>query len=401
MCDSHHAGEERERSAMNWVALKMLTGDRVKYFGMILGISLASLLMTHQMTIFVGILSRTHSIVSDLTQVDILVMDAETEFLDDVKPIPETSLQRVRSVEGVEWAVPLYKGPIRARQYNGKYRACIVMGVDDTTLIGGPTTMVEGSVADLRTHDGVIIDVIDAERLLSSPSTTPDGPRRPLAVGDSLELNDNRVTVVGICKNSRPFISQPIIYTTYSRALKFAPRERNMTSFICVKARPGEDANTLCDRISRATGYRAATREGFSWQTIAYYLRNTGIPVNFGITILLGIIVGTAIAGQTFYLFTMDNLKYFAALKAMGGDNWTLLRMTMLQSIVVGIIGYGLGVGGAALFFYAFKGTELDFKFYWQLPGITAVMITLVCLASAAASLNRVFRLEPSIVFKG
>ena len=71
-------------------------------------------------------------------------------------------------------------------------------------------------------------------------------------------------------------------------------------------------------RIDEATRLRALTADEFGWETIWYYFRNTGIPINFGITVVLGLIVGTAIAGQTFYLFTLENLKQFGALKAMG-----------------------------------------------------------------------------------
>ena len=77
--------------------------------------------------------------------------------------------------------------------------------------------------------------------------------------------------------------------------------------------------------------------------TIDYYLRYTGIPFNFGITALLGFLVGTAIAGQTFYNFTIENIKQFGALKAMGATNARIVGMILLQALVVGLLGYGLG----------------------------------------------------------
>ena len=111
--------------------------------------------------------------------------------------------------------------------------------------------------------------------------------------------------------------------------------------------------------------------------------------------------VGTAIAGQTFYNFTLDNLRHFGALKAMGASNGTLLRMILLQALVVGSLGYGLGVGVAALFGSFLGSTELAFKLPWQLLGLNAVAITCICLASALLSIRKVMRLEPAMVFKG
>ena len=69
----------------------------------------------------------------------------------------------------------------------------------------------------------------------------------------------------------------------------------------------------------------------------------TGIPINFGITAFLGFLVGTAIAGQTFYNFTLENLKQFGALKAMGATNGRIVQMILLQALVVGLLGYGIG----------------------------------------------------------
>ena len=386
---------------MNWVAIRMLTGDRAKYFGIIFGVALASLLMTHQATIFVGIMLRTGSIVSDLTGVDLLVTDPRTEFLDDVRPMADDQLLRVRSVEGVQWAVPMFKGPIKASLGAGKFRTCIVIGLDDATLAGGPPTMLEGSVADLRRTDGVIIDELDAKNLLSNVAPGGKGETVPLKVGDAIELNDHRAVVVGISKNARPFISQPIIYTTYTRASRFSPQERSRMSFVLGKVTPGADAAEVGRRIESRTGMRACTPDEFIGKTVDYYLKNTGIPVNFGTTILLAFVVGAAIAGQTFYLFTLDNLKHFAALKAMGAGGGLLLRMTLLQAAVVGVVGYGLGVGAAALFFQSFKGTELDFRMFWQVGALSGGVVVAICLIAAAVSLRKVLALEPAIVFKG
>ncbi|MBY0261221.1 MAG: hypothetical protein K2Q20_02695, partial [Phycisphaerales bacterium] len=138
---------------MNFVALRMLMGDRAKYIGIIVGIAFASLLITFQASIFVGLMTRTFGFVSDTAQPDVWVMDPKVQFIDDLKPMQDTMLYRVRGVEGVEWAVPLYKGLLRARLDNGNFQTCNVIGIDDATLMGGPPEMVEGALEDLRRSD--------------------------------------------------------------------------------------------------------------------------------------------------------------------------------------------------------------------------------------------------------
>lgn len=395
---------------MNSVAIKMLVGDTAKYLGIIFGLTIASFLITQQGSIFCGLMSRTFGAITDLAQPDVWVMDPKVQFIDDIKPMQDTELYRVRGIEGVEWAVPLYKGLIKARLDNGNFQTCNVLGLDDATLIGGPPGMVEGSLADLRRAEAVIVDEYGAKGKLAR--TLADGTVVPLKVGDTLELNDKRAVVVGICKVSRTFQSQPVIYTTYSRAVTFAPRERKLLSFILVKARAGLAPAELSQRIINATsihdanGSRATLlaipRDEFKKMTVLYFMKYTGIPINFGIAVGLGFFVGLAIAAQTFYQFTLENIKHFGALKAMGAGNFMLLKMILLQAFIVGGIGYGLGVGLAAFMGYRLgNSTELAFYLPWQLLVVAGVATMLIVSLASAVSLLKVVRLEPAIVFKG
>jgi putative ABC transport system permease protein len=391
----------KEFKTMNHIAIKMLMGDRGKYLGIVMGLTFASLIMTQQPAIFLGLMSRSYSFITDVGLPDIWVMDEKVQFVDDIKPLQDTELYRVRGISGVQWAMPMYKGLLKARLADGTFQTCIVVGLDDATLIGGPPVMLEGKLDDLRRSDGVIVDIDGAQDKLGKPSPTPGGKLIPIKVGDSLELNDQRAIVVGIAKVTRTFQSQPVVYTTYSRAKNYAPKERKLLSFVLVKAKPGQDLADLTRRIRATTGLAAYTSEEFKSLTYEYFMRNTGIPINFGISVLLGFIVGAAIAGQTFYNFTLENLRQFGVLKAMGTSNWTLLRMILLQAVLVGTIGYGLGVGLTALFGYSMRNSILAFKFPWQLLMFSGAGVSLICVFAALVSIIKVIRLEPAIVFKG
>ncbi|MFO7601296.1 MAG: ABC transporter permease [Candidatus Desulfacyla sp.] len=382
------------------IALKMLIGDKGKYLGIIMGLSFASLLITQQSAIFTGLMTRTYGTITDLSQPDIWVMDPKVLFIDDVKPLQDTELYRVRGIPGVAWAVPLYKGLLKARLESGNFQICNVLGLDDATLIGGPPVMLEGNLSDLRRQDSIIVNDVGATTRLAGPPKEPGGDPIPLRVGDTLEINDHRAVVVGICRVSRTFQSQPVIFTTYNRATTFAPRERKLLSFVLVKAEEGVDLQGLCNRIRERTGLAAYTARQFKDLTYDFFMNNTGIPINFGIAVALGFLIGTAIAGQTFYNFTLENLRYFGTLKAMGATNAVLLRMIILQALVVGAIGYGMGVGGASLFGYLLRGTELSFRLTRDLLLVSAGAIAVIIVCSALISIRKVMRLEPAIVFK-
>jgi putative ABC transport system permease protein len=270
------------------------------------------------------------------------------------------------------------------------------MGVDDTSLVGAPSPdkMIMGSVQDLRRPDSVIMD---------RPAYLFLFPGQPLALGGTLELNDHLVRVVGIAEASPPFTNFPIMFSRYSQAVKFIGRQRKSLSFVLVKPKPGVPVQQLCNSINAHTGLRALSRVDFAWQTAGYYIRNTGIPLNFGITIGVALIVGAVVAGQTFYMFTLENLKHFGVLKAMGVTNRRIVGMVLLQAFIVIAQGYSIGSGIAGVFFWgmlrndAMRGLVL----LWQnMIGVALIMFVVGILASLL-SIRRVLVLEPAVVFRG
>ncbi|MFO0901509.1 MAG: ABC transporter permease [Pirellulales bacterium] len=379
---------------MNWVALRMLVGDRAKYVGLILGVAFATHLMSQQISIFAGIIKRTASQILDVSDAEIWVMDDKVRFIDEVPGLPETDLQRVRGVPGVAWTARLYKGQVRVRLEDGNFRNVILFGLEDASLVGAPREMILGTLADLRRPDAVMVDKAGYEYMW---------PGEPYQLGKEFYLNDRRAVLVGVCKASPPFTTLPVLYTRYSQATGFVPRERNLMSFVLAQPIDGVPAEEVCRRIDRQTGLMALTRDQFFWKTVHYFLGSTGIPVNFGITIALGFIIGAAVTGQTFYLFTLENLKQFGALKAMGVTNVRLVGMILLQALVVGILGYGIGIGLTALFFTLTNPITHLAGLYMtpQAAFGVAAAVLLIILLTALIAIRRVLVLEPAVVFRG
>ena len=381
---------------MNRIALKMLVGDKLKYVALVAGISFAALLITQQAAIFMGYSLQTGAWIRDTSQADLWVTDPQVEFSDDLKPMADTALQRVRGIDGVAWAVPLYKGWLKARMPDGTRKQVRVIGLDDATLTGGPPAMVEGALADLRQDRAVIANVDDLAGKLVNASTG-----EPVGVGSRLSINDNDAVVVGTYRATREFFWEPVLYTTYTRAAGWAPREGRLMNYVLVKAQPGQDVAALAARIGDATGLLARTNVQFERDTMRWLLVNTGILINFGITIALGFLIGMLVAWQTFYTFVLDNLRHFAALMAMGTGRLTILRMMTLQVLLVASVGYGIGVGLATLTGAVLGDTAgFAFQMSWHIPLVGAAGVMLCCMLAGLLGMARVLRLEPAMVFK-
>ena len=395
-------------------AIKMLFGDSAKFYGILLGLGFASLLIAQQASIFVGLISRTFAFIGEVGHVDLWVFDPTQSYVDEPKPLRTTALDRVRGVTGVEWAAPLYKGLLVATLPDGSRQVCDVLGIDDDTLAGGPVEIVAGSLADLRLPDAVMAEVGSSQQRLKFPAELPPGavpapgqkfdplgPKRAVEIGDIIELNERRARVVGLVKCAETFVPAPTLYTVYSRAITFAPPSRRVMSAVLVKAAPDVTPAILAQRIRDETGLAALTPSEYSERTLGYWLRETGIPINFGIAIALGFFVGVAIAGQMFYNFTLDNLRYFGAFKAMGASTRTLLGMVALQALVAGVLGLGLGLGAVSVFGLNASGGKLAFKMLWQIPLIAAAAVLIICVFASVISMWKVIRLDPADVFKG
>jgi putative ABC transport system permease protein len=376
------------------LALKMLMGDRAKYIMLVGGLTFAALLMTQQNAVFQGLLSWTTSHLRNM-RASIWVVEAHVDYANETKPLRDTDVNRVRSVRGVDFAVPMYQGMLKAKDSDGADKQIMLIGLHGATLFGRPPQMLAGSLQQLRLPNTVVIDELGVQRL------TAKG-RPPIKIGDTFEINDREARIVGICRTERHFFGYPYVFSSYDQALQYAPRQRKMLSVILAEPKPGAVVADVARAIQSETGLKAYTSEEFAKVTVQYIWKNTGIPMSFMTTIILGFIVGVAVSGQTFFSFVLENLRHLGALKAMGASTWMLARMLLLQAFTVGMIGYGMGVGLAALFGFAVLPVGQP-PFLLEASSMikTAVAIVVMCCFSAFLGIRKVARLEPAIVFRG
>jgi len=378
---------------MLWIAIRMLTGDKTKFYGLLFGIAFSTLLITQQLTIFVNLIERGASGVYNEPNAQVWVMDPVSRTTEVNYALPATALDQVRAVPGVEWAVPHLRSVASVRTREGELEQVAIIGVDDTTLIGLPKSLFKGSRSVLSEPDAVIIDDGGTINMFGAGFDPVD---------ERLELNDQRAVILGMADTIPAFTSTAVLYTKYSRALNFVPGTRNRMSFVLVGITEGETPEAVAQRIEAQTGLKAETREEFARAGVNFIIQNTGIPINFGITVILGFVVGVAIVGLTFSLFIRDNIKQFGALKAIGVSNAKIRRMVVAQASLVGFIGYALGVLGTVWFMWSFSGNPFFKGFYipWQIPLISMVAVVIILAITGWLSLRSVLKTEPAAVFR-
>ena len=367
----------------------MLFGDWARYATLVFGLSFSVLLITQQTAIFLGILLRSTGPLQNIGQADIWVASEHTYYVDQMRPLRDKELYRIRSIPGVAWAEPFFFFYAVVQLGDGSFTIVNVVGIDRMSMVGQPPEMLEGRLEDLRIPDAVVVDEMGRKQL------------NGVDIGDVIRLQDRRAVVVGICRAKRGLLSKPLLYTTFDNATQYVPLGRERVSYVLTKVKPDQDVAEVCAAINRLPDLWAFTAGEMRWQSMKYILTETGIGINFGVTVLLGLLVGLVVSMATFSQFTADNLRHYAAFKAMGARARTLIGMIVVQAIVVTLISYGIGVGLAGMVSLLVHGPGVEFVAYfpWQL--LVAVMVPLILCVGLGSmlSLRRVLRLEPATVF--
>ncbi len=396
---------------MFFIALKMLMGDRTKYIGLLFGIAFTSFLVTFAGAYFSGFITRGFSLVSENPRIDVWVMDPAVTAPEQTINMSESILNRVRSVDGVKFAAPLALASAAARFPNGHFQTFEIIGIDDATLLGAPKIEQGISSNILRTPDAAFVDSGGSSGKLQTPLLKEDqwpknGPHlnvatRLLAPGDELLLNDHRVRVAALSQTLPRFPPRPLMYMTYSNAIRILPRERSRLTFVLVIGQAGISPTILAQRIQAQTGMRARSSKDFKADIVRWLLINSEDVGDMAAMLILAMSVGFGVTGIMLFMFTYENLKQYAILKAMGATPATLMAMVFVQAGVCAVLGAFLGVGICAIVGELVSGLGYPFRMMWFTPMLGGVGVLIVSIVAAVISAYPIKYLQPAIVFAG
>ena len=372
------------------IGFKLLVNDKGKFSALLIGLTFSVFLMMEMTAMFAGILSRACSNVTNIGAA-MWIMDTSVNTVTSPLPMPDYLLDAVRSMDGVSYAVPLFVGGAMVKLPRGTYQAVNVVGLDDESLFGHPE-LEQGNIQDIYADNSFMV-VDDAE------FAKLDNPK----IGSTFELNDHRVTIVGIAQvASNGLNGVPTLYTTYNRAIQYIPQMRFTLSYVLVQAKSAAAVAGIKQKVAEL-GYVAFTKEEFNSGIADYYIYKTGVGTNILLMTIISFIVGLAISGQTFYTFIIENLEKFGALKAIGARGRKLVYMILFMATLTSLTGYGLGIllvtvvisGARSLSpYYAATIT------YWNL-GLAFGMVLLIAAISGYIGVRKVLKIEPFDIFRG
>lgn len=371
------------------VAKRNLLHDKIRFLITIVGIIFAVVLMTAQFGVYFGFMTGA-SLLIDRSGADIWITSRNTINFDSAKSFSESKINQVRKLSEVEWVERYIQTWGLMKLANGATERIQIMGFNPETGVGGPWKMKEGNILDVKTGISFIIDESSLKRLNN------------LKVGDHVELLNKKAKIVGISEGVRSFTTYPIAFTAYDTAKNYSSFIRpGQTTFLLVKLKPGVNADKVVNYL-RATmsGVDVYTTKEFSNKTRLYWTVQTGLGLGIGIMVLIGFIVGTVIVGQTIYSSTLEHLREFGTLKAIGATNWDIYKIIFAQALINAFVGFLLSL----VFIFLAQQLYEYFKVSMVVtPKILIAMLfvtVFMCLVSSFISIRKAAQIDPVIVFR-
>jgi putative ABC transport system permease protein len=372
------------------LALKTLLYDRVRFAITVAGVAFAVSLVLIQGGLFLGILSNA-SVTIEHIDADLWVTSRGTVNIDFGIGFPETHVQRVRSVPGVARADNLIVTFMNVSLPSGAREASEIYALEDFGPWNLPWNVQSGDLADLRRGPYIMFDQSATKRFGA------------FGVGDYREILGNRLQIIGRTREATSFTTTPLGFMDFSRAQTLSNQDlRASTTYIIAKLAPGADTAAVRAEIARRLPYNDVyTSPEWAARSRNYWVKSTGLGLNMFVTVFLGCLVGVVVVAQTLYASTMDHIKEFGVVKAIGGSNVDIYRLLAEQAVIAAVVGFVLGTvpSLAARPIVAAAGLKLIIP-----PlGVAAVFAGTIffCLAASLISFRKVATIDPALVFRG
>jgi putative ABC transport system permease protein len=371
------------------LARRNLLHDRVRFVVTLTGIVFAVVLSSIQLGLFVGFRRATSDLIAH-SGADVWVRSSGVTHLESGVRFDDHKRYEILAVPGVADAQSHIVGFGQWKRPDGADEGVLVIGLERRGVLGQPWNLVEGSIARLDERDAVIVDELYKKKLGIS------------RVGEVFEIRGVRARVVGFTRGIRSFTTAPPVFTTIDNARRFLGFQNDETLYVLVKAKPGVQPEAVAQAINtRVRDVEATPTDAWRIRQESYWMFGTGAGVTVLIAAGLGLLVGVVVVAQTIYAATIDHIREYGTLKAMGATNAYLLRVIITQAIISALVGGILGVSIGLTAAHASQSGTTAIIVPAALAGALLGLTVLMCVIASLVSINKVVRLDPAIVFKG
>lgn len=370
------------------LARKILVHDRIKFMVAAAGVSVSVLLVLVQVGLYYGFMENASGLI-DHSSADLWVTGEGNDNFDFAAHIDERTYYRIASLPGVARAERVILAYGQFELDSGGNQGAEIVGLERDPVLFKPWSVIDGDARRIADDDGIIVDQGEFQKLGLT------------GVGEKREITGVRAKLVGITEGIRSFTTSPFVFTNLDNARAYTRLPDHQITYVLVKGTPGTKISELEARLDALPHVEAYTTPVFSARTRSYWSSRTGVGAGFFTTAVMGVLVGLVVVGQILYNGTLEHLKEYGTLKAMGAENGAIVKVIIYQALISAVVGYVAGSGLAFLARIAMKAANLTLALSTELLAATAVLTIFMCACAALLSINKVLRLDPATVFKG
>lgn len=373
------------------LARKLLLHDRLRFAVAIAGVSVSVMLVLVQVGLYFGFMD-TASAVIDASTADLWVGKAGSESFEFASPFDERAYYKIASVPGVQRAERVLINFAQAKLPTGGDLGVQIVGVEHVPgqpPLLAPWNVIAGDAKRLPEAGAIAIDKTEYAKLKID------------RVGTQTEISGVYARVVAITTGIRSFTTSPIVFTDLRSARSYLRGlGDDAVTYVLVKTDPG-----MVEQVKRAINelphLAAYTTGEMSQRTRTYWSTRTGVGAGFFTTAVLGIIVGFVVVGQILYSGTLQYIREYGTLKAMGAKNSMVVRVILSQAMISAALGFVIGSALAVVMQSAMAHANLSVALFPGLYVATLIITILMCSFASLLSIVKVLRLDPASVFKG
>lgn len=369
------------------LAYRNLFHDRLSFAVTIVGIVFSVVLVAVQTGIYLGSEKKIAAIL-DAAPADLWIVPLGTKSYDDPSLLSGRERHMALSTPGVENAEDMVVSFAKWRKPEGGQTTVLLVGSETVSDKPLPTSVEDGSREALSAPDTVAID----------RSYFPDLGIK--SVNDHAEINGVDIEVAATTKRVRSFTTLPFVFTSIENARRLSGAEQNQASYERVLLSPGAEPDKVkAEILERLPDVEVLTQKEFTKRSQSYWLFQTGAGAALIAGAVLGLIVGIVIVAQTLYSSTKDHINEFATLRALGAGAGYIVKVILMQAVLSGLIGFGLGFLLALGVIEAAKDTKLTVVMTPELAATLFAVTIGMCVFAAISAIVKVIRIDPAVVF--
>lgn len=371
------------------LAFKNLFHDKLRLLITLSGIAFAVTLVFVQIGLFLGLLNNA-TITIEKLGADLWVTSRNTPNVDFATPFNQALSQRARSIPGVERADNLIVWFMMMALPSGARETTAVYALEDFTRWNLPWKVLEGSPADLRRGDYIMMDESSEKRFGA------------FKVGEYREVLGRRLKIIGRTTEARSFTTTPISFMDYRLAQSLDRQNlRGQTTYTLIKLKPGTDLNQVRTELQRRLPFNDVyTSAEWAKRSRDYWVDSTGIGLNMYLTVFLGCLVGIVVVAQTLYTSTMEHIKEFGTVKAIGGTDGDIYAILSKQASIAALLGFFLGALQTLAVKPLIDKLGLQLIIPPQLGALVFIGTFVLCLGASMISFRKVASIDPALVFR-